>query len=78
MSPREKQLLRRFARNKSDQQIAAEIGGRPDQIALQRQRLIERLQTEPEQQLSALARSLARWRPSEESTKLADGPHEQT
>jgi FixJ family two-component response regulator len=38
LSPREKQLLRRLAQGKPDQKIAAEIGGRTDQITLQRKK----------------------------------------
>ncbi|KWV60356.1 hypothetical protein AS156_29475 [Bradyrhizobium macuxiense] len=61
MSPREKRLLRRLAQGKTDRKIAAEIGGRQDQIALQRHRLIERLQIRSQEQLEALAEEFAGW-----------------
>jgi DNA-binding CsgD family transcriptional regulator len=69
LSPREKQLLRRLAQNKSDKQIAAEIGGRTDHIALQRLRLIEKLQIQSQGHLSALTRHLAAWKPSKDYIK---------
>ncbi|AND90381.1 transcriptional regulatory protein [Bradyrhizobium diazoefficiens USDA 110] len=75
LTPREKKLLRRLAQGKTDQQIATEIGGRKDQIALQRKSLIERLQVQSQEQLEALVHEFAsypersvekperRWRP---------------
>jgi DNA-binding CsgD family transcriptional regulator len=69
LSSREKQLLRRLARNKSNDEIAVEIGGRTDQISLQRQRLIERLQIRSEEHLAALARGLALWGSNEHRGK---------
>ena len=59
LSPREKQLLRRFARGKSDKLISSEIGGTPEQIGMQRKRLIERLQIQSQAQLMTLAQSAA-------------------
>jgi DNA-binding NarL/FixJ family response regulator len=44
LSARERQLLRRFALGKSDKVIAREIGGTQQQIEMQRERLIDRLQ----------------------------------
>jgi DNA-binding CsgD family transcriptional regulator len=44
LSPREKQLLRRFAVGKSDKVIACEIGGTEQGIRMQRKRLFEKLQ----------------------------------
>ena len=64
LSPREKQLLRRLAQGKPDQTIAAEIGGKAQQIAAQRQRLIEKLAVESQAELVAAAAQLAPWPPS--------------
>ena len=61
LSPREKQLLRRFAREKSDKLIAEEIGGTQDQIGMQRKRLIEKLRIQSQAQLVALVGQLASW-----------------
>ena len=61
LSPREKQLLRRLARGKSDQVIASEIGGTTQQIGLQRKRLIEKLHIQSQAQLVTLAAQLAGW-----------------
>jgi DNA-binding CsgD family transcriptional regulator len=62
LSPREKQLLRRLAQGKSDKQIAAQIGGTEQQIAAQRQRLIDRLEIRSPTELAAAAERLARIR----------------
>jgi DNA-binding CsgD family transcriptional regulator len=43
LSSREKRLLRRLARGKSDAKIALEIGGTERQVAGQRQALISKL-----------------------------------
>jgi DNA-binding CsgD family transcriptional regulator len=51
LSPREKQLLRRFAQGKSDTKIAREIGGNARQVAGQRQALISKLRIQSEAQL---------------------------
>ena len=61
LTPREKLLLRRLAHGRTDKQIAAEIGGREDQIGWQRRRLIERLQIRSPEHLEALAREFASW-----------------
>jgi DNA-binding NarL/FixJ family response regulator len=60
LSPREKALLRRLAEGKSDKQIAAQIGGTKQQIAAQRQRLIDRLGISSPTELAAAAGRLAR------------------
>jgi DNA-binding CsgD family transcriptional regulator len=62
LSPREKKLLRRLSQGKTDKQISVEIGGREEQIGLQRQRLIERLQIRSQEQIKALAEEFAPWR----------------
>ncbi|WP_139858815.1 LuxR C-terminal-related transcriptional regulator [Bradyrhizobium ivorense] len=61
LSPREKKLLRRLAQGKTDGQIAVEIGGREDQIALQRQRLMDSLQIRSQHQLRTIAEEQAAW-----------------
>ncbi|MGY2807882.1 DNA-binding CsgD family transcriptional regulator [Bradyrhizobium sp. USDA 4506] len=44
LSPREKQLLRRFAQGKSDRTTGLEIGGTEKQVAAQRAMLVKKLQ----------------------------------
>ena len=61
LSPREKQLLRRFALGKSDKVIACEIGGTQQRIGTQRKRLIEKLHIQSQAQLVTLAAQLAAW-----------------
>jgi DNA-binding NarL/FixJ family response regulator len=61
LSPREKQLLRRLAKGKTDHRIALEIGGTHRQIGLQRQRLIARLGIRSHAQLVKLADQFAPW-----------------
>jgi DNA-binding CsgD family transcriptional regulator len=61
LSARERQLLRRFALGKSDKVIAREIGGTQQQIEMQRERLIDRLQIQSQAQLVTLAAQLASW-----------------
>jgi DNA-binding CsgD family transcriptional regulator len=61
LSPREKQLLRRFALGKSDKVIACEIGGTQQQIGVQRKRLVEKLQIQSQAQLVTLVAQLAAW-----------------
>ena len=61
LSPREKQLLRRFALGKPDQVIACEIGGTQQRIGVQRKRLIEKLHIQSQAQLVTLAAQLAAW-----------------
>ena len=61
LSPREKQLLRRFAFGESDKVIANEIGGTQEQIEMQRKRLFEKLRIQSQAQLVTLAGQLAAW-----------------
>jgi DNA-binding CsgD family transcriptional regulator len=61
LSPREKQLLRRFALGKSDKVIACEVGGTAQRIGVQRKRLIEKLRIQSQAQLVTLAAQLAAW-----------------
>lgn len=61
LSPREKQLLRRFALGKSDRVIAYEIGGTQLQIGVQRKTLTEKLHIQSQSQLVTLAAQLAAW-----------------
>ena len=61
LSPREKQLLRRFALGKSDRVIAYEIGGTQQQIRVQRKTLAEKLHIQSQAQLVTLAAQLAAW-----------------
>jgi DNA-binding CsgD family transcriptional regulator len=61
LSQREKQLLRRLAKGKSDGEIAAQIGGTERQIGVQRKRLIDKLQIHSQAQLTTLAKQLAAW-----------------
>ena len=61
LSPREKQLLRRLAKGKSDKQIAKEIGGTERQVATQRQTLRKKLQVQSEAQLAEAADRFASW-----------------
>jgi DNA-binding CsgD family transcriptional regulator len=73
LSPREKKLLRRFARGKTDRQIAREIGGTEQQVSAQRRRLIERLRIQSEEQLVAAADQLAAWPARSKSVKAEMG-----
>lgn len=61
LSPREKRLLRRLARGRSDQAIAREIGGRADQVSEQRKRLLQRLQINSQSEIAEAATRLALW-----------------
>ena len=61
LSPREKQLLRRFALGKSDRVIAYEIGGTQQQIGVQRKTLTEKLHIQSQDQLVTLAAQFAAW-----------------
>ncbi len=56
LSPREKQLLRRFAQGKTDQRISTEIGGTERHVAAQRQTLLKKLQIQSDAQLTATQR----------------------
>ena len=61
VSPREKQLLRRFARGKTDEQIAGELGSTAGDIAGQRQRIAEKFRIQTDEQLRAVAKQIANW-----------------
>ncbi|QOG23635.1 hypothetical protein FOM02_13170 [Bradyrhizobium sp. SEMIA] len=61
LSPREKRLLRRLARGCSDQTIAAQIGGRVDQVGEQRERLLQKLQLTSRSQIVDAAARWASW-----------------
>jgi DNA-binding CsgD family transcriptional regulator len=61
LSPREKQLLRRFAAGKTDEQIAVQLGGTTAQIAAQRARLLAKLGITSEAEISEAAKRLAPW-----------------
>ena len=61
LSARERQLLRRFALEKSDKVIAREIGGTQQQIGVQRTRLITKLHIHSQAQLVTAAAQLAAW-----------------
>jgi len=61
LSSREKQLLRRLAKGMSDDGIAVQIGGRPDQISEQRQRLCQKLGINSRSELVDAAVRLAPW-----------------
>nr|WP_283811322.1 LuxR C-terminal-related transcriptional regulator [Bradyrhizobium uaiense] len=63
MSPREKQLLRRFARGKSDKTTAHEIGG-TEQVAAQRAMLLKKLQICSQEHLVSVASQFTAWRSS--------------
>jgi DNA-binding CsgD family transcriptional regulator len=62
LSPQQKKMLRRFAKGKSDEQIAREFGCRADLIAAQRQRIVEKLEIRSQEQLAAAARQFACWK----------------
>jgi DNA-binding CsgD family transcriptional regulator len=63
LSSREKKLLRRLAKGMSDDVIASQIGGRPDQIAEQRQRLCQKLGISSRAEIMEVAARLAAWPP---------------
>ncbi|WP_156438208.1 response regulator transcription factor [Bradyrhizobium valentinum] len=73
LSPREKQLLRRFALGKSDRVIACEIGGTHQRIGVQRKRLIEKLQIQSQAQLVIFADQFAAWPARRTSGRERDG-----
>ena len=60
-SPRERQLLRRFAAGKTDAQIASELNDTESRIAAQRQRLAEKFQIDTHERLVAVANTLGRY-----------------
>ena len=61
LSPREKQLLRRIAKGKSNQRIAVEIGGTEQQIGEQRRKLLSKLGIRSEETVAEIADRLAPW-----------------
>jgi DNA-binding NarL/FixJ family response regulator len=61
LSPREKLLLRRLAKGRSDHDIAVDIGGRPDQVCQQRQRLLAKLNISSRSEIAKAAHQLAYW-----------------
>jgi DNA-binding CsgD family transcriptional regulator len=61
LGSREKRLLRRLARGKSDAKIALEIGGTERQVAGQRQALISKLGIQSDGQLTTAADEFAPW-----------------
>jgi DNA-binding CsgD family transcriptional regulator len=61
LTPREKQLLRRLAQGKPDDQIGKEIGGNRRQVALQRERLLAKLRLRSHDEICEAARQLASW-----------------
>jgi DNA-binding CsgD family transcriptional regulator len=73
LSSREKQVLRRLAKGKTDEEIAVEIGGTERQIGEQRRRLIERLRIQSQAQLVAAAGQPAAWPAGSRSVKSANG-----
>jgi DNA-binding CsgD family transcriptional regulator len=61
LSRHQKKLLRRFAKRKTDEQIAKEFGCHAELIAAQRQTLMEKLEIRSQAQLAAAARQFANW-----------------
>jgi DNA-binding CsgD family transcriptional regulator len=61
LSSREKQLLRRLALRKSDQEIAISIGGTARQVAVQRERLLKKLNLTTQSEIVEAAARLAAW-----------------
>lgn len=61
LSSREKRLLRRFARGKTDKMIAQEIGGTAKQVATARAMLTKKLGIHSQEQFAAAANELAPW-----------------
>jgi DNA-binding CsgD family transcriptional regulator len=59
LSPREKQLLRRFAAGKTDAQIAEHFGGDAEQVAKQRARLLAKLGISTPAEIADAAERLA-------------------
>ena len=59
LSPREKQLLRRFAAGKTDEQIASKIGGTAKQVAEPRARLLAKLEIKSEAEIAQAAKRFA-------------------
>ena len=61
LSPLEQQLLRRLAQGKLDKVFAQEIGGTEEQVAAQRQALVQKLNIQYRFQLCAAVNKLAPW-----------------
>jgi DNA-binding CsgD family transcriptional regulator len=61
LSPREKRMLRRLAQGKTNKEIAQEIRGNAEQIAVQRARLIRKLEIQSDEHLISVANQLAPW-----------------
>jgi len=61
LTPREKKLLRRLAKGKTDHAIGVEIGGTELQIAAQRQCLMKKLNITSDARLTAAAAEHAPW-----------------
>jgi len=70
LSRHQKKLLVRFAKRKTDEQIAKEFGCHADLIAAQRQKIMEKLEIRSQAQLAAAARQFAGWpRPKPQQTR---------
>jgi DNA-binding CsgD family transcriptional regulator len=59
LSPREKQLLRRFAQGKTDEAIAIEFGRTTSHISAQRLRIMKKFRLKSQAELVALADQVA-------------------
>jgi DNA-binding CsgD family transcriptional regulator len=59
LTPREKQLLRRFAVGKTDAEIAVRLGGNAEQISRQRARLLAKLGISARGEIADAANRLA-------------------
>ena len=62
LSPQQRKLLRRFAKDMTDEQIAREFGCRASLIAAQRQTIMEKLKIRSPAQFAAAADQFACWR----------------
>jgi DNA-binding CsgD family transcriptional regulator len=74
LSPREKRLLRRLARGRSDHAIAVQIGGREDQVGEQRKRLLQKLQISSQSEIAEAAARWAFWPSHRAADELAPWP----
>ena len=61
LSRHQKKLLRRFAKRKTDEQIAKEFGCHAELIAAHRQTMMEKLEIRSQAQLAAAASQFANW-----------------
>ena len=59
LSPQQRKLLRRFAKTKTDEQIAKELGCPADLIAAQRQWIVEKLEIKSQEQFVEAAHQFA-------------------